>query len=63
MAMGSTAARVGTVILPFTLQLQLSVPWLTQVRSNATPCIEWFDINSASMRVEMDKYNHRRLRT
>ncbi|XP_077975504.1 organic cation transporter protein-like isoform X2 [Styela clava] len=30
MGMGSTAARIGSIIMPWTLELQRSVPWLTQ---------------------------------
>nr|XP_039270512.1 organic cation transporter protein-like [Styela clava] len=30
MALGSMAARVGSMIMPFTLQIQNSIPWLTQ---------------------------------
>lgn len=31
MSMGSMSARIGSIIMPFTLELQKSIPWLTQV--------------------------------
>ncbi|XP_077974745.1 solute carrier family 22 member 15-like [Styela clava] len=32
MSMGSMFARIGPIIMPFTLQLQQTIPWLTEVQ-------------------------------